>query len=178
MLGKGKGQEMRKIMLLLTMAMVLLLTNGMCEAADKRIPVISTEEVSIGGITVGTSEEEVKEIYGEPSAEEDMPGPSAWGGPTRKSLYGDSFEITYAMSIGKAVVIKSTANNGLTSGGGFSVGDKIHSVLAKYGNGWHGGFKDKQGRPLKMMMYRSSRNVIIRFSYDDNMTITEISCFS
>ncbi len=169
---------MRKFVLPLIMAFVLFFVTGQCDAADKRIPVIPTEEVSIGGVTVGTLEEEVKEIYGEPSSEEDKSGPSAWGGPTRKALYGDSFEITYAMSIGKAVVIKSTANNGLTSGGGFSVGDKIHSVLAKYGNGWHGGFKDKQGRPLKMMMYRSSRNVIIRFSYDDNMTITEISCFS
>ena len=169
---------MRKFILPLIMAFAIFFVTGQCDAADKRIPVISTEEVSIGGITVGTSEEEVKGIYGEPSEEEDRQGPSAWGGPTRKALYGDSFEIVYAMRIGKAMVITSSANNGLMSGGGFSVGDRINSVLARYGNGWHGGFKDKQGRPLKMMMYRDSKNNILRFKYDGSMIITEICCFS
>lgn len=77
---------------------------------------IPDSEFAIGGITIGSSADYVQAIYGEPTHISDKV-PNAEGGYSYSYAYGSSFYIFF-----DANTNFSTANNGLTTPAGLTVG--------------------------------------------------------
>lgn len=110
--------------------MALLMMTAVCMAAGPRDGEISAKDMAIGGITFSASEDYVRSIYGEPT---DISYDSNGGwGKIKTYRYGDSFFVTFAQS--GVIDVKSTANNGLKTPQGFTVGMPLSKVENYYGN--------------------------------------------
>lgn len=95
--------------------------------------------MSMGGVQIGNSEEYVRSIYGEPERIEyskDHNGTNKYGSTVYTYIYGDSFRILFCgnnrlpMRVGEIV---STANNGIRTEAGLSVGDTESTITELYG---------------------------------------------
>ena len=107
--------------------------------------------MSIGGIQIGSSEEYVKSIYGEPKRIEydrSLNGTNNQGSTAYTYIYGDTFKIlfcgnnTIPMQAGEII---STANNGIKTEAGLSVGDNESRIIALYGTENMNTYHDKDG---------------------------------
>ncbi len=97
------------------------------------------ESMSIGDIQIGSSEEYVRSIYGEPERivyEKNLNGTNAQGSTAYTYIYGETFKILFCgnnripMNVGEII---STANNGIRTEAGLSVGDNESTIIALYG---------------------------------------------
>ena len=95
--------------------------------------------MSIGGVQMGNSEEYVRSIYGKPDRieyEKNLDGTNSQGSTAYTYIYGGTFKILFCgnnavpMSVGE---ISSSANNGIRTEAGLSVGDTESTITNLYG---------------------------------------------
>ena len=95
--------------------------------------------MAIGGVQIGSSEEYVKSIYGEPERieyDQNLNGTNNQGSTVYTYVYGGTFKILFCgnnaipMQVGE---ISSTANNGIKTEAGLTVGDNESRIKALYG---------------------------------------------
>lgn len=122
------------------MSLAILLFSSVCFAEE-------STEVSLGGIRLGMSYEEVIAMYGEPTAKfekVDEQGRNCWD---KFIEYGDAIQITFSDKKGSFGVVESvfvTANNGWALPSGIKVGSKesdfkkIYPNIQTGGKGWYG----------------------------------------
>lgn len=96
---------------------------------------ISDSEFAIGGVTIGSSADYVQSIYGEPTHISDKV-PNAEGGYSYSYAYGSSFYIFFDANTNVVTGIFSTANNGLTTPAGLTVGMDADAIEQAYGEPW------------------------------------------
>ena len=97
------------------------------------------QSMSIGGIQLGSNEEYVKSIYGEPDRIEydrNLNGTNRQGSTVYTYIYGGTFKILFCgnnslpMSAGEII---SISNNGIKTEAGLSVGDAESTITKLYG---------------------------------------------
>ena len=137
--------------LLSLMAAVFMLT-AVCHAAGY----IPKEDVALGGVTLGATEDYVSGIYGEP---DDITYKTTGAfGKMKTFRYGDSFFVTFGN--GKVIEISSDADNGISTPAGFTVGTPLSDVKDRYrGAGYES--KDKQGK--RFIRYSPEWGVYLMF---------------
>lgn len=128
---------MKKLQILLSVfVFVALLSVNVFAALPNEI---NESDIALGGIQIGATENYVKRIYGEPNdTNYDSNGVR---GNLKIYNYGGSFFISFAN--GKVVEAKTTANNGIATPPGFTVGTPISRVENYYGA--NKGFAKKRG---------------------------------
>ncbi len=94
---------------------------------------LADDEIAIGGISPGATQEYVRNIYGEPnkaSRSKDHDG-DTW----ESWVYGDSFKLTWFVGPKGTYLhmMQSTDANGLATPRGIKVGSRALEVLEKYG---------------------------------------------
>ena len=100
---------------------------------------IPAADIAIGGIALGASESYVKSIYGEPD-DISFQKSGFMGYRTKTYRYGNSFFIMFWQgnkggTAWSVVDVKTTANNGLKTPKGFTVGMSRAAVIDYYGAG-------------------------------------------
>ena len=100
---------------------------------------IPAADIAIGGIELGASESYVKRIYGEPD-DISFQEHGFMGYRTKTYRYGNSFFIMFWQgnkggTKWRVVDVKTTANNGLKTPRGFTVGMSRAALLDYYGAG-------------------------------------------
>lgn len=100
---------------------------------------ISIDDCVLGGIAIRSNAEYVKSVYGEPtritrSLMHDLP----------MYEYGDSFYIVFSDDMNFVQVMGTTANNGIATSKGISVGMKRMDVLGAYGTPTKTGYDNKR----------------------------------
>ena len=111
---------------LLILLCILSLNISICSAAK----VLNVDQAAIGGISVGSSTEYIKGIYGEPNNIHVDEGSQDIDSQTW--YYGDTFLIDFVN--GTASCIVTSGNNGLSTPAGVSVGMKKKVMSSKYGS--------------------------------------------
>ena len=107
----------------LTAACILMGTTAFASIPDS--------ELSLGGITVGSSADYVKSLYGEPDKDSGVrPGPE---GNYYEYLYGSSLRIHFDANNNTIVSIFVTANNGFSTPAGITVGMDADVLTQLYG---------------------------------------------
>jgi len=94
---------------------------------------LANDEIAIGGISPGATQDYVRSIYGEPtkaSRSKDHDG-DTW----ETWLYGDSFRLTWFVGPKGTYLhlLRTSAANGLATPRGIKVGSRVSEVLEKYG---------------------------------------------
>ena len=109
----------------MTMVVSLTVISGMCLATTELAP----RAAALGGIRPGAKTAAVQSIYGmQNNREEAYTGA---GDRLEVWTYGASFTICF---MGDTVVLlKTTANNGIKTHAGFSVGSNINAIYNLYG---------------------------------------------
>ncbi|WP_296903712.1 hypothetical protein [uncultured Megasphaera sp.] len=120
---------MRKRLILLLLSAVFVFAMTLTAGAY-HITYVGDGEVAIGGVTLTSTEDYVQSIYGTPD-DVSYANNAVWGN-THTARYGKSFFITYDSS-GGIIDVKTTANNGLKTPSGFTVGQDI-SLVTNYFN--------------------------------------------
>ena len=96
--------------------------------------------MSIGGVSIGSSEEYVRSVYGEPDRIEynkNLNGTNSYGSTVYTYVYGDTFKILFCgnnripMYAGEIV---STADNGIKTEAGLTVGNTESTITELYGS--------------------------------------------
>lgn len=123
---------MKKLSVILFSFMMFLTVSSISFAQGPIPNPIPQSDLAIGGITTGVSESYVKKIYGEPN-DITYDSDGYRDGSVKKFNYGNSFFISFSKY--GAFQIESTANNGLKTPAGFTVGDPISKVKQYYGSG-------------------------------------------
>ena len=90
---------------------------------------IANEELSLGGITLESSSDYVRGIYGEP--DRIVKSNSRFTGPMQTYYYGTSFRLM--MKNDKVEQLDSTGNNGIKTPSGICVGMTRSDLEATYG---------------------------------------------
>ena len=141
--------------------MVLLLSSMMfasvCVAAA-----VSDSEISIGGISYGASADYVKSVYGEPDRVTRSNGSVIYDGPEQYYIYGNSFKVEIGGN--KVVHISTTANNGLGTPAGVTVGMDRKILDTLYGSPKNI-MRDKNGY-ITGYYYRSERDNYIGLRFE------------
>ena len=115
-----------RLKFLLLLFCILCLNISICSAAR----VFNADQAAIGGISIGSSTEYIKGIYGEPNSihvDEDSKDTDS-----QTWYYGDTFLIDFINGIASCVV--TSGNNGLATPAGVSVGMKKKEMTSKYGS--------------------------------------------
>ena len=115
-----------RLRFLLFLIGILSLNISICSAAKA----FNADQAAIGGISVGSSTEYIKGIYGEPNSirvDEDSQDKSV-----QTWYYGDTFLIDFVNGIVSGVI--TSGNNGLATPAGVSVGMKKKVMTSKYGS--------------------------------------------
>lgn len=132
---------------------------------------ISNSRIGIGGITIGSTAEFVTKTYGQPQvSKRSFYGP--YGEYAYFTKYGDSFSVSYFENDGMVFLMSSTAQNGLKTPDGITVGDKASMLQRIYGTA-DLIQTDKSGEVH--YWYLGDKNVKIIF-HTKNGIITSISC--
>jgi len=113
------------------MKRILLLLISVCCLAGFTICYanIANEELSLGGITLQSSTDYVRSVYGEP--ERIVKSNSRFTGPMQTYYYGTSFRLM--VKDGKVTQLDSTGNNGIKTPSGISVGMTRNDLETIYG---------------------------------------------
>lgn len=134
---------------LLTLAFIGVFSIGKCFAS------ISEDQVSLGGISIGSSTEYVKSIYGYPDTEEVNYNHPLFTGRVDVYTYGNSFKITFADN--QVVHIYTAANNGIGTPAGITVGMTSSTLTNVYGaaDSIHNGnyFYHTSNNPYKGLLF-------------------------
>lgn len=105
----------------LLISAAFLLGPKMCVAAHPE------GEAALGGITLGSTVSYVESVYGQPRGYRTIQGVA---GPLKASVYGGSFLVGYYKGIVQEVI--TTANNGIKTPAGLTVGMSERHLLATY----------------------------------------------
>lgn len=165
MLTRKEKNHMRKIVFISLMAIFCFAITLSTFANSTRY--IGNDEIAIGGITLTSTEEYVQSIYGVPDNVEYNDN-AVWGN-THTARYGNSFFITYS-NTGGVISVKTTANNGLKTPAGFTVGQSIYSVTEYYSSS-----ALRKGK--NFYAYNGSWEQNIMFKYNGKKKISEISIY-
>ncbi len=126
----------------------LLMMSTTCFAGMTAEYLIS---MSIGGVQLGCSEEYVRSIYGAPDRieyDKNLNGTNRQGSTVYTYVYGGTFKIlfcgnnTIPMQAGEIII---TANNGIRTEAGLSVGDSESKIAELYGTENMRTYHDKDG---------------------------------
>ena len=101
---------------------------------DPGVPDLAKNRIALGGIELGATPERVRSIYGAPDFIKKLEGRDLrfWDGNSGEFwLYGDLFGITFID--GHALLITSSAPNGIKTPDGISVGDTVGNLYRTYG---------------------------------------------
>ncbi len=121
---------------LLLLVLLLVMMSSTCFASMTAEYLTS---MSIGGVQIGNSEEYVRSIYGDPNRivyEKNLDGTNRQGSTVYTYVYGDTFKILFCgnnnipMHVGEVI---STANNGIKTEAGLTVGDTESTITRLYG---------------------------------------------
>ena len=127
---------MKKIWL--TSIAVFLLVIAMSTSAfakmNKDAGWLSVDNVAIGGITMGMTQDEVASIYGQPDTSKDYGVSKESGAYTIMWKYGDTFTVWFAN--GYVDGATTTANNGIQTPAGIHVGSPVGDIWKSYGQPW------------------------------------------
>ncbi len=91
---------------------------------------INPAEAAIGGVVVGSSEDYVRGIYGEPDKIEYL-GDTPFG-YAKRWKYGKTFTVSFSGG-GYVFDVTTTGNNGLKTPAGFTVGSDIADLIDYFG---------------------------------------------
>ena len=116
-----------RLSFLLFMIGILSLNISLCSAAK----VFNAAQAAIGGISVGSSTEYIKGIYGEPKSIR-IDENNTQDKDSQTWYYGDTFLIDFVNGIASCVI--TSGNNGLSTPAGVSVGMKKKVMKSKYGS--------------------------------------------
>ena len=154
---------------ILAILVLLIMMPTRMEAGPKggEIP---AKDMAIGGITFGASEDYVKSIYGEPS-DISYDSNGVWG-KTKTYQYGSSFFIKFGQT-GNVIELKSTANNGLKTPQGFTVGIPLSEVASYYENKGSTGKKDGK----KYCVYQADWYKYMKYVADKKGKIASIHLY-
>lgn len=122
----------KPIQIIWIFSMIMMGLISVCSAAPKQYPTVSIEEITLGGISIGSKQSYVRSVYGEPT-EVERSNHSGPFGVTSKWVYGDSFILHFA-SDGWVYAMETNANNGIKTKSGFAVGQNISRVLNYFGD--------------------------------------------
>ena len=139
---------------------ILILNISICSAK-----VFNADQAAIGGISVGSSTEYIKGIYGEPT--KIRLDESSQATESQTWYYGDTFHIDFVN--GTAACITTSGNNGLTTPDGITVGMKKRKMTSKYGRPEN---TDKYGNRA-IYTYQAANGVTMVFVTRDGI-ISEI----
>ena len=109
-----------RLSFLLFMIGILSLNISLCSAAK----VFNADQAAIGGISVGSSTEYIKGIYGEPKSIR-IDENNNQDKDSQTWYYGDTFLIDFVNGIASCVI--TSGNNGLSTPAGVSVGMRLIS---------------------------------------------------
>ena len=139
---------------------------------DPAVPDTAINRIALGGIELGATPERVRSIYGNPDGVKKLVGRdvSFWGGQSGESwTYGNSFGITFID--GHALLISSSAQNGLKTPDGISVGDTAAKLYRTYGRA----AKYSETKDGKLYVYKNGHRCL-SFKVNGDK-ITSISIF-
>ncbi len=140
-------------------------------------PPVDKSEFAIGGVPVGTSMDEVRQIYGEPTKIELQPDNRAFE-DVEIWTYGESFTINFTRSTNGskiAYLIKTTADNGLITPSGFTVGQSIGVVISHFQKqGVRMQYRRMNGISYYSVCVKGAIYIGMSFAIDKNGKITEI----
>lgn len=147
-----------KNFLLSFIALAIIFTSGICFAEVSK-------DVSLGGIRLGMSYQEVISMYGEPTSkyERVLDDGRVWA---KYIEYGNTVQITFSDKNGNFGVVENvfvTADNGFALPSGIKVGSKKSDFSNIYGDANNFG-KGRYGLYYKIEI---SKNKIIVFSTND-----------
>lgn len=122
------------------MSLAILLFSSVCFAEE-------STEVSLGGIRLGMTYEEVIAMYGEPTIKFDLVNVEDGRIRAKFIEYGDTIQITFSDKKGNFGVVKNvfvSSDNGWMLPSGIKVGSKesdfrkIYEDTKSFGKGWYG----------------------------------------
>lgn len=174
---------MKKIFTAILFLCLTYLSMSLVYAASYSVPAgypppVDRSEFAIGGISIGTSMDEIKQIYGEPDKIELQPNNPAFE-DVEIWTYGKSFIINLnrATDGGKTpYLIRTNANNGLKTPSGFTVGQNIGVVTSHFQKqGVRMQYRQWKGVGYYSVSLRGAIYIGMTFTVDKNGKITEIS---
>lgn len=125
--------NLKKITPLAILFSVIIFSNCFAMFGYGEIP---KSEVALGGLQVGATEDRVRSIYGEPDDVEydGIPMGGIHPVPIKTLKYGKGFEITLIERQGSYTLLylNVTANNGIKTPAGFTVGSNFSDVKKHY----------------------------------------------
>lgn len=133
---------------------------------------VGNHEVAIGGITLGSTEEYVRSVYGAP--DEVTYSKDSVFGEKHTARYGNSFFITYGKT-NHVIKVETTANNGLKTPSGISVGQAVSAVTDYYPKSSLREGKVKNGN--RAYFCNGSWTTNMSFEYNNKKKITSISIY-
>ena len=156
--GKGKGKLILSTVTMILMSMLISMTVCMASVPDS--------EISIGGVSYGTSIDEVRSSYNAPDKVDTTDRHPLWRGFVDTYYYGTSFKVIFSNC--SAVFISSTANNGLGTPSGIYVGNSKQSVIDTYGE------PDNKTRNYYYYKDEDNNNLGMKFIFNSREKITAI----
>ena len=163
---------MRKRIVTLAAAFVLAFSAVAAAAGVTQINsddhVLQSTEIALGGIMVGTPRSEVEAIYGAPTERTEPVKSAAMDEMMDTYTYGTSFQVIFVKDM--AMFIISTANNGIATPAGVTVGDPADAVMRTYGKP-HRYSRSESGN--ESFVYLDPYGIAIVFSAEDG-SITRI----
>ena len=124
-------------------------------------------DLSLGGVSIGTSMATVRNIYGEPGYKEQL----HQGGPFGNYVtwvYGGTFKIDFDGDDHKVFNIETTANNGIKLSGKIGVGDNIALAQRNY----------PSLKKVSSSQYRLDKGwIYVMFDVNNNNKIKKISLY-
>ena len=95
---------------------------------------IPVDEIALGGIVLGMTQDDVVNIYGQPDAVIDHGMNMEKGVPCSTWKYGETFSLYLAN--GYVDSVDTNANNGIQTPAGIHVGSPVSDVWKAYGEPW------------------------------------------
>lgn len=139
---------------------------------DPAVPDTAINRIALGGIELGATPERIRSIYGNPDGVKKLSKFDLryWGGQSGEEWsYGNSFGITFID--GHALVIGSSAQNGIKTPDGISVGDTASRLYRLFGRA----AKYSQTQDGKSYVYKNGHRCL-SFKVNGDK-ITSISIF-
>ena len=153
----------RKILsgtMVVTFLFTMMMAMTVCMAS------VPDSEISIGGVSYGSSIDDVRNSYGAPDKVDTTNRHPLWRGFVDTYYYGSSFKVIF--SDGNTLFISSTANNGLGTPAGVLVGMNRNTLRDVYGS--------PDGHASNYYFYQSESNsyVGLKFMLNSQGKITAI----
>ena len=147
---------MKKLFFLIIV--ITLFSFNMCYARN-----LETDELTRGGLPLGSTQEFVRSVYGNPISEQ--PIHDAYTGTCVVWKYSDTLHIIFRDGYLDGVI--TTADNGFRTPAGAFVGMPVYKLKAMYGDPLNY-YRDKKVAGKGMLYYRTTlnRNIGMRFDFE------------